>query len=890
MRLSIRSDGTYRIDDYQGISQLYFPLFNLHGMKSAITPTLHGDAKVDQHHYAMIPASGIDLMQPLNARNVYFVVDGELWNVSGQTPWQKRNPDLTRVEYGLQYQRVLRRQTEFSVETTSFVPIDAVFAEVHQLVFTNTSNRILSVQPTTGIAIYGRSADNLRDHRHVTSLLNRGHVVDNGIINIPTMSFDERGHRLNRHCYGVFAFSSLHEKPTAYHPEYDDFVGEGGDLFYPDKALKLAISRYAVGDVASGLELVGGLAFAPVALQPGASLHIHVIIGIDDDRIRLQDTARQYGNTTAFTRSLAECLDFWRRRTPTKAFTLRDGAFSGWLRHVGMQPLLRRLFGNSFLPHHDYGRGGRGWRDLWQDSLEPIYEDAATLRDNLLSYLGGVRVDGSNATIIGERPGDFLADRNRIVRIWSDHGAWPIQTISRYIDWTGDLDFLFAETSYFKDRLIAYAKAEDAEYQPAQGEKQLEGGGNVYLGSALEHLLVQNLVPFFNIGDHGNIRIEDADWNDGFDMAAPEGETVAFTHLYAANFRLLVRYLEVLQTQGITEIPLFAELTQLLDLDETAPDYSQPRRLRQRLARFFESVAHTLMGTKINVGIGDLIRDLRRKADHFITHLQTNEWLVSEDGETAFFNGYYDALGKRLEHPDHPVEMTLTGQTFALLSQTADPKMARMIHHAVGCHLADHTSGSLRLNTDFGRVDDKLGRFTGFAYGHKENGALFSHMAIMYVYGLMVCGLDREGIAIIERLYAYLLDLERSRILPGIPEYLDASGRGMYPFLTGSASWFYLLLVEQVFGVRGHLGDILLQPKIPAEWFVAGEAALNVGYAGKLREFRFRKPEAIGGEPYRIGRIILSTIVIPVHSQSAILRRAVLADSSQIVIELEATP
>ena len=42
-----------------------------------------------------------------------------------------------------------------------------------------------------------RSADNIRDHRHVTSLLHRIETTQYGIEVTPVLSFDERGHRKN---------------------------------------------------------------------------------------------------------------------------------------------------------------------------------------------------------------------------------------------------------------------------------------------------------------------------------------------------------------------------------------------------------------------------------------------------------------------------------------------------------------------------------------------------------------------------------------------------------------------------------------------------------------------------------------------------------------------
>ena len=46
----------------------------------------------------------------------------------------------------------------------------------------------------------------------------------------------------------------------------------------------------------------------------------------------------------------------------------------------------------------------------------------------LVDNFGGVRLDGSNATIIGSGRGEFIADRNNIARVWMDHGFWPLHT------------------------------------------------------------------------------------------------------------------------------------------------------------------------------------------------------------------------------------------------------------------------------------------------------------------------------------------------------------------------------------------------------------------------------------------------------------------------------
>ena len=80
----------------------------------------------------------------------------------------------------------------------------------------------------------------------------------------------------------------------------------------------------------------------------------------------------------------------------------------------------------------------------WQDSLALLLHDPAAVRGDLVRYFAGVRADGTNATIIGRKPGEFVADRNRIVRVWMDHGYWPLVTTRsvhsadrRYFDFAG---------------------------------------------------------------------------------------------------------------------------------------------------------------------------------------------------------------------------------------------------------------------------------------------------------------------------------------------------------------------------------------------------------------------------------------------------------------------
>jgi len=492
--------------------------------------------------------------------------------------------------------------------------------------------------------------------------------------------------------------------------------------------------------------------------------------------------------------------------------------------------------------------------------MEPADDSAdGGVRDLLFSSYAGVRSDGSNATIIGAKPGEFKADRNNIPRVWMDHGAWPLLTTQLYLNATDDLEFLLQDQVYFKDQFTSRAQSLDLAWKPEDGTQLKTANGDTYRGSILEHLLIQHLTAFFNVGEHNIIRLEGADWNDGMDMARRRGESVAFTALYAGNLRALSELALALTTRGLTEVDVVAELLMLLDTLSDPVDYSAVDAKQARLAAYFSTVQPAISGAKVAVELRVLAQDLAAKADWLTEHLQRQEWLENAEG-FGWFNGYYDEDGQRIEG-DHPkgVRMTLAGQTFALLGDVATAEQARAIVAAADRYLYAENMGGYRLNTDFGDVLLNLGRCFGYAYGHKENGAMFSHMAVMYANALYRRGLVHEGHKALDDIYRHCRDFAVSRMYPGIPEYVNPRGRGMYPYLTGSASWYLLTLANEVFGVKGQRGALLLEPKLVAAQFdTNGEAAIHTLFADRQLRVVYHNPARLEYGNYAIDAITLN--------------------------------
>ena len=600
---------------------------------------------------------------------------------------------------------------------------------------------------------------------------------------------------------------------------------------------------------------MGAFRFETITLGPEESADYILLLGVEDAREDISDVLQKYNSSAKVEEALCRTKTYW-QKSVNAAFHTGDTDFDKLMKWVCFQPFLRRLFGCSFLPHHDYGRGGRGWRDLWQDCLSLLLLEPKDVGRMIAMNYGGVRIDGTNATIIGAGDGNFIADRNGIARVWMDHALWPQMTTKLYIDQTGDVEILNREVPYFKDAQTLRGTDTDTEWSPDQGSNQRTKNGEVYTGTILEHLLIQQLAAFYEVGNHNIYRLRGADWNDALDMAAEHGESVAFTCAYAGNLLELAALLRLLEKHSDSPaVSLLEEISILLVNDPAV--YDDADKKRQILSDYVNQCRHEVSGKRGEFSLATLAVNLTEKANWLMEHLRSQEW-ISVSADEGWYNSYYDDHGRSVDGVfDGKVRMMLTGQVFSIMSGVADNAQIGMITKSADHYLYQKERGGYRLNTDFEELKFDMGRMFGFAYGEKENGAVFSHMTVMYANALYRRGFVQEGWKALKTLADTALDFDTSHIYPGIPEYFRADGRGMYHYLTGAASWYMLTLITEVFGVRGEAGDLLLAPKLLGEQFDAdGCASVSIPFAGKDLTVIYRNRERKDFGSYIIGSAV----------------------------------
>lgn len=893
----INGFGSFSSSNAHRIKTLYFPLAN-EVIMSSVSPDLHGDIKTGQDSFLLQPVSRIDLINLRASRNFWvcpvrntkksgrenkisngvYIDKDNIWSATGVSKDLERlRQDRFKLKAGLLWHRIERENKKIGLraEILSFVPVKEP-VEVMQIRITNISSKKIKFFPCAAIPIYARSADNIRNHRQVTSLLQRISLHKFGVVVRPTLVFDESGHKPNKTIYFILGWDQNFNPPQYLYPTEELFCGDAGDLEAPEAIYENLIS---VNDMRiQGKDAMAALRFYSVTLNAGQSRSYIILLGIVEDVFEIKNIINKFNGLNKVNNSFAKTKNFWISLSNSIGLSTGNSDFDNWFRWVNIQPTLRRMLGCSFLPDFDYGKGGRGWRDLWQDCLGLILNNPKQAPGILLNNFKGVRIDGSNATIIGKKIGKFLSDRNNISRVWMDHGIWPLLTLDLYLNETGDFDILFECAPYFRNHEICRTRAIDYNWSPDYGQKLKTSKGKIYYGTVLEHLLVENLVQFFNVGRHNHVRLEGGDWNDGLDMASKSGESIAFSSMYAQNLKILS---DLLLRIDKSEIKIARELKILLN----KINYNNVKEKIDVLDDYFNKTKFFIQGDTVKVDKNLLVHNLKEKSEWMANHIRKNEWL-----KEGFFNGYYDNKCKRTEgRKNNTIRMMLGSQVFPIMSGVAYDWQIKEILGNVKKYLFDKSLKGYHLNTDFRDQQLNLGRAFSFAYGEKENGAFFNHMIVMFAYALYKRGFIKDGWHVLNSIYNMAVNTKKSKIYPGIPEYFNLEGRGMYTYLTGSASWFVLTMLTQTFGVRGKEGDLLIEPKLVAEQFKdSSNLSIVRIFAGKTLRINFSNPKKLDYGKYRIVKASLNSHILSAKDPQAILikRKTISQVQGQALITL----
>jgi cellobionic acid phosphorylase len=194
----------------------------------------------------------------------------------------------------------------------------------------------------------------------------------------------------------------------------------------------------------------------------------------------------------------------------------------------------------------------------------------------------------------------------------------------------------------------------------------------------------------------------------------------------------------------------------------------------------------------------------------------------------------------------------LNTQSWALLADIASPSQQTQLLSSVDEQLLT-PYGVMLCAPAFTAMREDVGRVTQKWPGSGENGSVYNHAAAFYAAGLYHIGESERAYHILKSMLAdpQCETFERRGQLPTyIPNYYrgayhqfpDTAGRSSHLFNTGTSAWYYRLVIEELFGLKGTQQGLKIAPNLPVEW---DKAAVSRHFRGAIVNLSYQRHDDV---------------------------------------------
>ena len=391
---------------------------------------------------------------------------------------------------------------------------------------------------------------------------------------------------------------------------------------------------------------------------------------------------------------------------------------------------------------------------------------------------------------------------------WSDDGLWLIQAIYRYINLTGDIDFL---------------------------EEECEIAGTMPVEKRTIYDTVKSILKYsgeISVGKHQIPLLDFADWND--------------------CLKLDPDYMD-----GLTKEKIFkGEIPNSKDIKQIINNYSESIMNGFLLKTALD---HMIYLTR-EKGDKDYTEKLISFSNRLYDNLQKYAWKEDFFARVLFnrfTNGEFSYLGAKGDglSADPNIDGTyfLNSFSWSILSDTATEKQIEIMLELVESVLKTPYGLRLMSPTDLGKV--AKGTATGeYFLGDRENGGVFKHACMMATAAMFKAAKEVTNPVLAEklsRLAYWTVDL----VLPyktmehpfetcGNPRFCtqynnSETGENIGPILSGTSTWLTLTLISAL-GIEHKVNGIEINPILETK----EEKTSFVLNTGKARyNFKISKPK-----------------------------------------------
>jgi len=464
----------------------------------------------------------------------------DYWSASWQPVGKSLDKYKSICRHGSAYTIIESEYDEIKTETRYFVPLGHTF-EVWHLKVKNESSKVRELSMFSFVEYAGNwnAMDDLLNLQY-TQYTGKMDVIDGIISHGTNVNIPEMPDNFNEKDQGRYSFMAfVGAEVVGYETDLERFIGRYRTYANPEAVENGICSNFkAAGDNMCGVLQVD------TTLQAGESKDFFVLMGVGKAEIEGKMVVENFGNIDAINNEFEKLVQHWHTRIEGLSVKTPDSEFNSMINMWSPYNCLITYAWSraASLVYTASERDGLGYRDSVQDLLGVMHNITYEAGKRLeLMITGQVSTGGAMPVVnkVTHTPGQEKVPKETEYR--SDDCMWLFNTVTAYVNETGDVDFY--------SKVLPYAD---------KGEATVLG----HLRQAIQFNLDR-------MGNHGLPCGLHADWNDCLKFGH-DGETT----FVAMQLRFALKtYIEISQFLG-EEVELQWAKPVLATLDENIQKYA----------------------------------------------------------------------------------------------------------------------------------------------------------------------------------------------------------------------------------------------------------------------------------------------------------------------------